>query len=204
MSSVVVTPKKRRTVQEYLELEYRATERHEYDNGEVLAMSGGSFRHSQVCLNVGSEFRARLRGKPCQALESNMRLGLVEAGRYVYPDVMVVCGPPVFDPVDHRQTTIRNPSLVLEVLPDSTESYDRGKKFTAYRLLESLREYVIISQSEPLVETYVRHEDGRWTLRSYTGLAAVAQFASLGIEIPLAEIYLNVNFQPRATPFEES
>lgn len=193
---------KRFTVQEYLALEEKALDRHEFDNGEVLAMSGGTLNHSQVAANLIGELRARLKGKPCRALDSNMRVRLEEAGKYVYPDVTVVCGPPEFDSADRKKTTIVNPSVIVEVLSDSTEKYDRGRKLDAYMTLASLKEYVLVAQDEPAVETFTRHPDGRWTFRAFRGIEQSVRFESLQIEIPLREVYLNVEFPPPAPPPE--
>jgi Uma2 family endonuclease len=199
MPAVTAIPEKRYTVQEYLALEEAATQKHEYDNGEILAMSGGSYQHSQITTNLIGELRSRLRGKPCQQLESNMRVRARERGKYVYPDVSVVCGPPQFDADDPKRMTIVNPTVVVEVLSASSEPYDRAGKFDAYRTLASLRDYVLVSQWDAFVEAYHRHDDGRWSINSYAGLNASLPLPGIGIDIPLAEIYLDVKFEPRTS-----
>lgn len=202
MGTSTVQPKRKYTVAEYLELERAATEKHEYDNGEILAMSGASFEHTQVATNINGELRNRLRGKSCQPLNSDMRVRIAAAGQYVYPDLTVLCGPPEFDPDDDKRMTLLNPAVIVEVLSFSTERYDRGEKFLAYQKLSSLKEYVMVSQWQPHVETYRRHEDGRWTIRSFEGVDALLELPSVDISIPLSEIYLNVQFQldPRPHP----
>lgn len=203
MSTAVAQFSKRYTPVEYLRLEEEATERHEYDAGEILAMSGGTWEHSRITLNAGGALRDALRGKPCQPADSNIRVRMVERDKYVYPDVTVVCGPPEFDPEDTKRTTIVNPTVIVEVLSLSTETYDRGRKFEAYRTLASLKEYVLISQWEPLVETFYRNAEGLWAISTFRGMDAVVDLPSLAIKIPLREIYLNVVFQPRPAPPEE-
>ncbi|MBC7784839.1 MAG: Uma2 family endonuclease [Burkholderiales bacterium] len=191
------------TVDEYFAIEERAEEKHEFDNGEIYAMSGGTLAHSQITMNVGGELRNRLRGQRCQALESNIKVGIVAFNKFVYPDVMVVCGRPEFAAEGTPRHAIVNPTLIVEVLSLSTELYDRVKKFEAYQSLDSLKEYVLVAQREPHVNTYFRHDDGRWTLRTFKDISASVQLPSLGIEIPMREIYLNVEFQPVEPPLSE-
>lgn len=175
--------------QEYLRLEASATDKHEFHAGEVLAMSGGTYEHSRILTNIIAALASRLKGGPCFPLESNMRVCIAREDRYVYPDALVVCGEPQFDPDDENRTTIVNPRLVVEVLSDSTEAYDRGAKFTAYRTLTSMEEYVLVSQREPLVESFRRQSDGFWIFAPIRGIDAVAAFTSIGVEVPLSEIY---------------
>ena len=181
--------KRRYTVSEYLAFERSAHERHEYRNGEILAMTGGSYRHSLILANLIGELRNALKGKPCRALESNLRVRIPRTPLYTYPDASVICGEPQIDPNDDGLETVTNPRVILEVLSPSTEAYDRGEKFTRYRQLESLEEYVLISQDVPRVEVFFRQADGTWLFSAFSGLEARAKLAGLGIEIPLAEIY---------------
>ena len=126
--------KRKYTTQEYLEMEEKAVERHEFHDGEILMMSGGTLRHSRIVMNTGATLHALLKGKPCFALDSNMRVRISDRWHYVYPDISVVCGTPIFDPDDPKKTTIINPRVVIEVLSESTESYDRGGKFDGLRV----------------------------------------------------------------------
>ncbi len=185
---------RRYTVQEYLDLEEKAEERHELWDGEVLAMSGGTHRHGLVSSNIHGTLWQRLRGKPCRPLESSNRIR-TSPGRYVYPDASVVCGKPIFDPDDPKQTTIINPTLVIEVLSPSTESYDRGKKFDAYQMIETLKEYVLIDPSKPYIQTFNRQADNSWRLDKVEGMDATLQVRSLGLDIPLAEVFADVTFE---------
>ena len=189
------------TAEEYLRREAKSLDKHEYHDGEILVMTGGTYRHSRISANTIRAAGNRLDGTPCFVLESNMRVSIPAENRYVYPDASIVCGEPAFDPLDKNQTTILNPRVVVEVSSDSTEGYDRGWKFRAYRTLTSFSEYVMISQIEPAIETYARREDGLWTIGSYQGLEAVARLLSIDIDLPLAEVYAGLSFDaPPAEP----
>lgn len=189
-------PIQRFTPQEYLRLEEKAEVKHEFHAGEILAMSGGNYRHSRIISNLIRAVGNRLDGSPCYVLESNMRVRLARDDRYVYPDSTVVCGEPQFDPLDANQTTIVNPRVVFEVLSESTEGYDRGAKFTAYRDLPSLDAYVLVAQDRPQVETFVRQSDGAWLFEPWRGLEASAKLRPLSIDLPLAEVYAGIAFEP--------
>ena len=119
---------------EYLELERAADERHEFHDGEILAMSGGSLEYSLITANLVGEMRNALKGKPCRVAESNLRVGIPQPGRYVYPDALVYCGPPQFDPQDVDRHTLLNPRVIIEVLSPSTEAYDHGDALAQYPL----------------------------------------------------------------------
>jgi Uma2 family endonuclease len=186
-------------------MEETAEQKHEFHDGEILAMSGGTYEHSVICLNVGGELRNRLQGGPCTPAEGNLRVRIQSQGRYVYPDISVVCGQPAFDPSDPNRTTILNPTVIVEVLSDSTEQYDRSKQFFAYRDVPSLEEYVLVSQHVPRVETFRRQVDGTWKIAGYfEGLEAIAMLTSLNVKLPLAEVYRNIQFAAPATPVDPS
>jgi Uma2 family endonuclease len=182
------------TIQEYLEMEEKAVDKHEFHDGEILMMSGGTLRHSRIVMNTGATLHALLKGKPCFALDSNMRVRISDRWHYVYPDISVVCGAPIFDPDDAKKTTIINPRVVIEVLSESTELYDRGGKFDFYRQIPSLEEYVLVSQSQPMVETYLRQpKDSTWLFSPFKGPTATLR--SLQISMPFAEIYDGIDFE---------
>src|SRR4051812_38328840 len=159
--------KRRYSIAEYLEFEEKAEIRHEFHDGEILAMSGGTYRHSRINTNSMIALGNLLKGNPCHPLDSNMRVRIPSLMSYVYPDISVVCEEPQFDADDPKMTTIINPRVVIEVLSESTEAYDRGTKFDLYRQLPSLEEYVLISQQTPLVETYQRQPKGAWLLNAW-------------------------------------
>jgi Uma2 family endonuclease len=152
--------------------------------------------HSTIALNFGAELRSALRGKPRQPYESNLRVLTPESRRYVYPDLSVICGPAEFDPADEQRHTAINPTVVVEVLSPSTEQYDRTAKFDRYREIGTLREYVLVAQEQPRVETFRRGEDGAWRFDVAVGLHATVRLGSIGVEIRLAEIYDRITFPP--------
>lgn len=174
----------------YLELERSGSSRHEFLRGELYAMAGGSLQHSQLQVNLISLLHAALRDRPCVVNSSDLRIKIEETGLLTYPDVSVFCGAPRF--VDGHQDTLLNPLLIAEVLSPSTESYDRGAKFAHYRQLESLQEYLLISQEEARVERILRRDDGEWSLRCVTGLEGVLALSSVGVSLPLSELYHKV------------
>lgn len=188
--------KPRHSIQDYYRIENDATGKHEFRDGEILAMSGGSPPHALIAANVIAELRNRLRGKSCRPYTSDLRVRITGRQRSVYPDISVICGKIEYDPDDKAGHTVLNPRLIVEVLSPSTEAYDRGDKFTAYREVPSLAEYVLVSYSEPRVETYLRQADGTWTFSSASGSDAKAILRSLQLEIPLAEIFADVEFPP--------
>ena len=138
----------------------------------------------------------RLRGKPCQPYGSDLRVRFVGQQRTAYPNVSVICGPIQYDPDEKAGHTILNPRVIIEILSPSTEAYDRGDKFAAYRDIPSLAEYVLTSQHEPRVETYLRQDDGTWSLAPFVGLELTARIRSIGVDLPLAEVYSGVEFTP--------
>lgn len=185
-------PKTKLTPAEYLEFERKSEERHEYLNGEIFAMSGAKRNHNVIAWNIGGELRQKLKGKNCEAYPADMRVFIPETGLYTYPDLVIVCGAPQFQ--DDVFDTLLNPVLIIEVLSDSTESYDRGKKFQHYRSTESLQEYVLIAQDEARIEKYVRSGDGFWFFTEAVGLDSEIEFSSIECRIALGEVYDKINF----------
>ena len=182
------------TPEDYLRLESDAVDKHEWIDGRVLSMAGGSFGHSLATSNVIRCVGNKLVGKPCRTLDSNIRVRVATGGLYTYPDVTVVCGEPQFDTLDRSGGTLLNPRVIVEVLSPSTEAYDRGEKFRRYRLIESLDEYVLISQTEAVIEVFTKQSDGAWQLSTFEGADAVARLGSIQIDLPLREIYAGVTF----------
>lgn len=187
-------PKHRYTVSEYIRYEAEANERHEYRNGEIIAMAGGTYYHSLILANVIRELGNALKGKPCRVLESNLRVRSPRVPLYTYPDASIVCGEPQFDQNDSTGQTITNPRVLVEVLSPSTEAYDRGTKFNAYRHLDSLEEYLLVSQDVARVEIYHRQAEGSWLLNSVDDVQARVRLRSLGLELAMSEIYSGVAF----------
>ena len=181
--------KPRFTPQQYLDLERQADYKSEFVSGEIFAMAGASFRHNLIAANVLRELGNRLRGGPCRAVASDQRVLVQATGLYCYPDVVVVCGQPQFS--DAHLGTLLNPTVLVEILSDSTESFDRGAKFAHYRRLESLQEYVLITQNLFRIEHFVR-EGERWVLSERSSLEDTVVLDSIGCSLRLQDVYESV------------
>lgn len=153
-----LTKKKKYSVEEYLALEEKAEFRSEFDNGEITARAGGSINHAQIIANLGRNIGNKV-SENCRALTTDIKVRVENYRKFYYPDVLIICGKPEF--YEKRKDTITNPVLIVEVLSDSTEAKDRGEKMLAYRTLESLQEYVLVSQNRPIVEQYTKTTDGK-------------------------------------------
>lgn len=186
------------TVEEYLERERIAEMKSEYYDGEVEPMPGGSPSHDTISTNVGGELYLQLKGKPCRAFIENRRVFVDECNVYFYPDVVAVCGEPKYN--SDNPPALLNPTAVIEVLSESTEGNDRGRKFFCYRTLSSLMEMVFITQSAPLVERYAQNGNGKWTLETIMGLDAVIVLTSLDCELRLSDIYDRIEFPANIAP----
>ena len=183
----------RLTAAEYLEIERAAESKSEFFAGEMFAMAGASEEHNLIVANVVGELRSQLKGRPCRVYPSDMRVKVSATGLCTYPDVVVICGDRQFD--DQKRDTLLNPTLIVEVLSETTEAYDRGKKFDHYRQIPSLEEYILVSQSEPLVERFARQPDGSWLLTVVKGLESVLEFESVVCRLRLADVYFKVSFE---------
>lgn len=185
-------PKQLLSPQEYLRKERQAEFRSEYYAGEMFAMAGASWEHTRIKDNLARHVGNQLEGGPCQVLTSDMRLKVSETGLYTYPDMVVVCEEPEFE--DEVFDTLLNPRVVIEVLSDSTEGYDRGVKFGHYRRLPSVHEYVLVAQDRPLVEGFVRQPDGTWVLTAVSDPKGAFAFGSIPVRVSMADIYARVQF----------
>lgn len=196
------------TVEEYLRLEEENHQKYEYHDGHVYAMSGGSISHSLIGTNVTSEIYIALKGKPCKSINNDMKLWVKPNNAYYYPDCMIVCGK--FEVADNHEEAIKNPVVIIEVLSKSTEGYDRGDKFKAYRQISSLRHYVLIEQDKPQIEIFSRREDLQnednnnetnpsiWKITTLEGLDKILSLELMPhekIEIPLQAIYEDIEFE---------
>ncbi|MDQ3703787.1 MAG: Uma2 family endonuclease [Chloroflexota bacterium] len=180
--------------EQYLAIEREAQSRNEYVNGGIYAMSGASREHNLITGNVFAEVRAQLRGRPCEVYVGDMRVKVSSTGMYTYPDVVAVCGEPIFD--DEHVDTLTNPTMIVEVLSPSTEGYDRGEKFAHYRRLETLRDYVLVAQDKVRVEHFVRLDgtSGQWVLTEISESDGTLHLASIGCNLSLRDIYDRVEF----------
>jgi len=182
------------TEAEYLAVERAAEFKSEFFDGEMFAMAGGTRRHSLIGGNLVREFGSKLRGRPCVAYNGDLRVKIEATGLLTYPDLSVACGDERF--LDSEEDTLLSPILIAEVLSESTEAYDRGRKFEHYQQIPSLREYLLISQTAPRLEQFIRQPGGDWLLRQAVGLEATLVIPSLETTIALSEIYANVKFVP--------
>lgn len=191
--------KKTYTPEEYLALEDEAEFRSEYDDGiitplhggegGIITMAGGSLDHAQISSNI-ARFTGNKISFDCRALQSEIKIWVESYRKFYYPDVAVLCGKPVF--YKKRNDTITNPILIFEVLSKSTEAKDRGEKFAAYQTLESLQEYVLVSQDKAKIEKFARQTDESWKYQATIGLKSKVYFETIKIDLSLEEVYQRV------------
>jgi len=179
------------TPAEYLALERNAREKSEYVNGRVYAMAGASRVHNLIVASILRELGVKLRGRPCEAYASDMRVKVQHTGMYTYPDVVALCEEPRLE--DEELDTLLNPSVIVEVLSPATERYDRGEKFAHYRRLISLQEYVVVAQDMRRVEHF-RREGDHWVLTEINDPGGELRLPSLECVLKLADIYDRVDF----------
>lgn len=179
------------TPPEYLAKERRADYRSEFYRGEMFAMSGASWEHTLIKDNLAGEVRNQLRDGPCRVVTSDLRVKVLATGLYTYPDVVIVCDEPQFE--DDVFDTLLNPRVIVEVLSDSTEKYDRGEKFAQYRQLPSVQEYVLVAQDRPLVERFVRQADDSWLLTAFDNVSQTLALESVPVRVSLMDIYRGVD-----------
>ena len=184
------------TPEEYLTWERKARTKSEYVGGKIVAMSGASYQHTLITMNISGELYIQLKGQSCTVHTNDMRVKAAPTSSYFYPDVVVVCDEPRFE--DDTFDTLLNPIVIVEVLSPSTETYDRVDKFAYYQQLKSLREYVLVSQDEVHVEHYSRQET-LWKLTEYRSLENVLTLTSIECELPLQDIYRRIEFLRTAT-----
>lgn len=181
------------TEQEYLTIERASEFKSEFLNGEMIAISGCTTAHSMLQVDITVALAARLQDSPCDVLSSDHRLKVVTTGLYAYPDATVVRGAIEYSET-HAMDTLVNPTVIFEVLSPSTESYDRGVKFFHYRRIPSLTNFVLVSQNEMLVELHTKIDESSWHLHTLTKANQELTLTSLGITIPLEEIYRRIKF----------
>jgi Uma2 family endonuclease len=175
---------------EYLALEERSAVKHEFLDGHVWAMAGGSPDHGAVAANIIALLSNQLRSRPCRVFTSDVRIRVRATGLATYPDVSVVGGTQETDPEDFKHSTVINPCLLVEVLSPSTEDYDRGEKLAHYKQIASLQEVVLVAHEENRIEVWRRLQQDRWSLDVCRG-EGTALLGSLGCELSLADVYRN-------------
>lgn len=190
-------PKTKLTEAEYLAKERKAEFKSEFYRGEMFAMSGASREHILIAGNCAREIGNQFKGRCCEVYSNDMRVKVSATGLYTYPDVVIVCGQPEF--LDAEVDTLLNPTVLIEVLSPSTESYDRGAKAEQYRRIPSLREHVLIAQDRPHVDVLIRQADGSWLLRETSELDQVVSLPSVSVSLSMREIYDRITFEVPAT-----
>jgi Uma2 family endonuclease len=177
--------------QEYLELERKASFKSEYRDGLIVPMAGASIEHITISDNFTRHLGNQLEGQPCHAYSSDLK---VRTGKtYSYPDITIVCRNLRFE--DIESDVLLNPTLIVEILSPSTEMYDRGQKFAEYRELESFSEYLLTSQTQPLVEHYIKQTDGSWKFLEHKGLDKSVRLEAVNCTLALQDIYRRVKFE---------
>jgi Uma2 family endonuclease len=183
---------------EYLLIERQSRQKSEYYRGEMYAMAGASRSHEVIAGNCFGLVWNELRQRGCEVYKGDMKVQVTAARRFMYPDVVVVCGERKF--ADAKEDVLLNPIVLIEVLSDSTAVYDRGQKADDYRLLDSLQELLLVAQDRPRIDRYVRQDKNTWTLTSVEGLDAAIELASTGCTMRLADIFAGVDFATTSRP----
>lgn len=191
--------KKNYTLEEYAELEKSSEEKFEYYNGHIWSMAGASVNHETILVNLTTELKNALRHRNCRIFGSNLRVKVPIYPPYRYPDLTALCGQPIYEDFYGLQMLI-NPSLIVEVLSDSTKSFDIGDKFTYYKSIESFTEYLLIDQDKPHIVLYTKQSADAWLHREFNSLDDKFYLPSLDCEISVADIYENVEFKAVELP----
>lgn len=175
---------------EYLAREEAADYKSEYHRGEIFAMAGTSLNHNRIAGNLHAKFNQTLAGKNCEAFMSEIKVWSEAEQFFAYPDLLVICGNPAF--YHNRNDTITNPLIIVEILSNATQDYDRGDKFNFYRTIPSLKEYILIAQYSTHVEQYSLNENGEWVVTEYRAADDIMKFASVDFQIKISELYERV------------
>lgn len=191
------------SIAEYIRLEQQTDEKHEYVDGQIVAMAGGTLRASLIAGNLIAALHAALKGSPCRVYSSDARIRAGRTPFLTYPDISVICGLVGTDPDDPTDTTATNPRALIEILSPTTEMYDRGEKFSRYRRISSLEEYVLVAQGKPQVETFHKNKNGEWVLNEAVGLKATLKLKSLKIKLKFEDIYAGVKLDESKTGEED-
>jgi Uma2 family endonuclease len=184
---VVVYGKKKLTIEEYLEYERTADEKHEYYQGEIFAMCGAKVTHNEIVVNILTALKQKLKGKPCKPYNSDQRIHIPKNTLFTYPDISIVCGKTIT--LNNDEFNVLNASVIIEVLSPGTKNYDRGEKFQLCRDIPTLKEYILADSQFVHVEAFRLNAKGHWELEEYKTLNEVVQLPSVGVSLLLNEIY---------------
>lgn len=188
----MIVEKPHLTAAEYLAFERQSEERHEYHGGELRLMAGASRKHNIISGNLFTSFHQQLRGKPCKPFMNDMRVWIESTERYFYPDIAVICGKEPF--IDDEVAT--DATVIVEVLSDSTEAFDRGKKFEIYRCLPALQDYILVSQNEVRIEQFHKITANEWRYIALSKPEDALSLNTISVQVPLQDIYAEVEFNP--------
>lgn len=194
---MAANPERRYTLEEYLELDRTSEERFELLNGEIFCMSGADPQHERIIRNMLIHLTARTGARGCETFTSNIRIKVPSAPPYRYADLSALCDEAQFEEIGGVRA-LTNPQLIIEVLSPSTEAYDRGEKFTHYKSIPTLREYLLVAQHRPHVTRLFKQDDGTWIHTEANDLGTTLTLGSLGCDLPLTEIYAGVSFDAPA------
>ena len=190
---MIQTEKRDYTPKEYLILEEKPIDRHEYRDGEIVLMTGGTTNHNQIALNFCRQFPLKIKDQEYYTYINDVRLWIEQYRLYTYPDVMVIRGKPIYEGTG--TTNVINPSIIVEVLSKSTQEYDRTDKFQYYRSINEFQEYILIDQYRFYVAQYFQQENGQWIFNDYQGDEAILKLASDDFEISFQDLYERVDFE---------
>ncbi len=190
---ILQTDKQYYTPEEYLTLEEKATEKHEYRDGEIALMPGGTINHNQIAGNFYKQFPLKIQNQDYYVYINDVRLWIAQYRIFTYPDVMVIKGKPMYE--GKGTSNVTNPLIIVEVLSQSTRDYDRTDKFQYYRSIPEFREYILIDQYRFYVSQYFKQEDGKWIFNDYQGEDSVLKLACDEFEISFQDLYARVDFE---------
>jgi Uma2 family endonuclease len=189
-----VSPQRLLSPKEYLAIERSVPTKHAYFRGEMFAMGGASREHKLISGNIAATIHSQLAARPCEFYQNDMRVKVSASGLCTYPDVVITCDKPRFE--DEELDTLLNPQVIIEVLSDSTEKCDGGKKFEQYQQIDSLREYLLVAHGYPTIDQHIRGDDGVWSLRQVRGLDGTVELPAVACQLRLADVYAKVAFPP--------
>lgn len=187
-------PKKHYTLEEYFEIERNSEIKYEYWDGQIFAMGGASPTHNEISINIAGELRNQLRGRTCKLFSSDQRIKIPRWPPYRYPDLVALCGKAEFETIGGLEVLL-NPSLIIEILSDTTEAFDRGNKFTYYKSIPSFSEYLLVAQNRPHITQLVKQTDNRWWHTEVNDLTESIYLPSIDCTLALTEVYLGIEFK---------
>ena len=185
--------KRRMAPKEYLEFDRASDIKHEYFNGQIFAMTGAKKNHNLINTSLTANLVNRIGNSTCRVFSNDMRVKIESESGYAYPDIAVACGNLEFE--DDQLDTLTNPIVIMEILSDATEAYDRGDKFAYYRAIPTLQEYILVSQNKCRVEQFIRKEGGMWGMFHYENRGQIIKIESIDCAVPLSDIYQWVEFE---------